>query len=572
VRGLSRGLDYALDVLIAALIFSLIYLPAPSIVAGLVFSHDLFYHWDHFMIAQALAHQHGMALSLDVYSPYGFGWPTLMSSLSGVLPLSHQSTIAFASTFCGVYFVGLYVLLRVAVQRRSLALAGTLLALWLGFFSPLFMQVPGVMSNWQWPSMVIVRSPFDGAFFLALLVHARSGRPLASMLAAACAALGLFFETDTGLMVVGTFVVYWVCALLFVDIGPEELGEGEEIGVAPLRPTRTLLQSVAVFVFVMVVGLLIATHGRFLSEPAAVLAGWLGGLTNSITQSQLFTGFVVGASADILALAFGLFGVCLFAVSETALKALHRRLDPTSLFLGCVGFYGAGRLVLFVWNTEAIRMGLAGVAVAIILTVALLRAIETLERWAQNSLDSKAARLCGLAPAAVLIAAGGLLLASPTLERYPNAWNLARTGQPSNRVFVIPERREILVERRLDRRVGWWLRVAVEKVRALTLAGERVAVLDPFKTFIYLEAGVKPWTGDAALFTNTFTRQASRELVERFAETGPRYVLIQRVPPTQKLIRDTWMDLRESLRPRYRVVEELPFFDLLLCDTCDDRT
>jgi hypothetical protein len=573
VRVSKRGVDYTMDGLVAALIFSLVVLAAPSIAAGFVFTRDLFYHWNHFMMAQALAHQHGMALTLDVYSPYGLGWPTLMSSLSGILPLSHQNTIAFASVFCGVYFMGLYVLLRLVVTRRSLALAGTLFALWLGFFSPLFMQVPRVLSNWQWPSMLILRSPFDWTFFLALLIHARSGRPLASIVAGACAGLGLFFETDTGLMIVGTFVVYWVCALLFIDVRREGLAEGDAIGVAPLRPARTLLLSVAAFVAVLVVGFVIATHGRFLSEPAAFLSGWLGGLTNTIDVSaRLFNRFLADASWEVLALMFGSLGVCLFAVSETALKALHRRLDPTSLFLGCVGFYGAGRLVLFAWNTEPIRIRLAGVAVAIILSVALLRAIEALERRSRDSPGSPVARLLAFAPFVVLIVAGGLLLSSPTLDRYPNAWNLARRGLPENWVYLNREGREVLLDRRIDALFGDKLRPAVAKVRALTLAGERVAVLDSYKTYIYLATGTKPWTGDAALFMNTFTRQTSRDLVDRFSETGPPYVLIQRIPPTQDLIRDTWTELRESLRPRYRVVEELPYFDLLLCDTCDDQT
>jgi hypothetical protein len=93
-------------------------------------------------------------------------------------------------------------------------------------------------------------------------------------------------------------------------------------------------------------------------------------------------------------------------------------------------------------------------------------------------------------------------------------------------------------------------------------------VLDPFKTYIYLEAGARPWTGDAALFMNTWTRAASTALVERFLETGPRYVLIRHVPIDNGLTLDTWTELREGLRSRYRVVEELPIFDLLFCETC----
>lgn len=88
-----RAVGIALDVGIAALILSLIYLPEPGLVTGLVLLNDSLHHWNHFVIAPALAHQHGMALTLEVYSPYGVGWPTLMSTLSGLWPLSHPREI-----------------------------------------------------------------------------------------------------------------------------------------------------------------------------------------------------------------------------------------------------------------------------------------------------------------------------------------------------------------------------------------------------------------------------------------------------------------------------------------------
>jgi hypothetical protein len=566
----SRGLGLALDGLIGAVLFSFVYLPAPGLVAGLVFLNDGFHHWNHFVIAPALAHQHGIALSLDTHSPYGLGWPTLMSFISGLWPLSHQNMIEFASIFAGAYFIGLYFLFRLAVSRRGLALAGTFFALWLGFFSPLFMEIPRLETSWQWPSMLILRAPFDGMFFLALLVHARNGRPIFSIFAAALAGLSLLFETDTGLMIVGTFVVYWSCALFFGG-GREDVAARDGTGIIPIRPLRTLVLSFAVFVLVMALGFAVATHGRFVSEPGAVLAIWLGGLTNAISVSaRLFTKFVV-EDPEHLPLALGLLGVCLFAVSETALKALHRQLDSMSLFLGCVGFYGVGRLVLFIWNTEAIRTRFAGVGVAIILTVAVLRTIEALERWSRASGEPGLTRLCALATPVVLLLAGCLLLSSPTFADYPNSWRLKKTQLPSDGEFLIPERQEIWMPRPMDRQLGEPIREVIEKARGLTNDGERVAVIDSLRTFVYLEAGAKPWTGDAALFMNTWTREAARELVDRFRETGPRYVLVRRFPPNSKLIRDTWIELRESLRPTYHVVEQLSEFDLLRCDSCDDR-
>ena len=170
-----------------------------------------------------------------------------------------------------------------------------------------------------------------------------------------------------------------------------------------------------------------------------------------------------------------------------------------------------------------------------------------------------------------IVLAGCLLLSSPTFADYPNSWRLKKTQLPSDGEFLIPERQEIWMPRPMDRQLGEPIREVIEKARGLTNDGERVAVIDSLRTFVYLEAGAKPWTGDAALFMNTWTREAARELVDRFRETGPRYVLIRRFPPNSKLIRDTWIELRESLRPTYHVVEQLSEFDLLRCDSCGDR-
>ncbi|HIF94274.1 MAG TPA: hypothetical protein EYQ60_14300 [Myxococcales bacterium] len=566
MRSSNNGYGYALDGLIGAALISLIYLPVPSIVAGWVFAWDRFYHWDHFMIAQALAHQHGMALSLDVYAPYGLGWPTLLSSISGVWPLSHQGAIEFAAFFCGIYAVSVYALMRVAVSSRSLALAGTVFSLWLGFFSPLFDELGTGLSNWQWPSMLSLRAPFDALFFLALLMHGRSGRPVFSVAAAGLAGLGLYFETETGLMLIGTYIVYWVCALLFGSRTRDEWSSTARSLALPLRPVATLWQSAIAFVLVLAIGLVISTHGRFFYEPAAVLASWLGGLLNAVSVSSLLFSRFVAQQSDHLFFALGSFAICLYAVSETAMKALHRRLDPTSLLLGCVGFYGAGRLLLFVWNSQAIRIRLVGLSIAIILTLELKRYLDS--RGEASRRHSGSAPIARAAPVLILITTVALLFSSPTYVAYPNRWNLDRTQEVSRGEYLIPDRREIFLDKSRDLQLVGPLQAAIHKVRALESQGERVAVLDPFKTFIYLEAGARPWTGDAALFMNTWTRAASAALVDRFLETGPRYALIRRVPLDGSLIFDTWTVLRDGLRSRYRVVEELPIFDLLFCETC----
>jgi len=567
----ARIRELALDAALAAGIFSLVWLPAPSGVAGTVFAGDLFYHWDHFMMAQAVAHLHGMALALDVYAPYGLGWPTLMSSLSPVLPLSHQNVIAFCAAFGGLYFASLYGLFRIAVPRRSLALAGTFMALGLGFFSPLLGDDGGAVSNWQWPSMIFVRAPFDVFFFIALLVHARTGRPAGAIAVGILAALSLVFETDTGLMIVGTYAVYWACTLLFRG-RPQEAAAGEE-GDRATSVLSTFALGLVGFGLVSIICFSFATHGRFLSEPIAFFGGWLGGLTNAVSVSaRLFTAYAA-ENPSSLVLTFGMLGICLLAVVEVAMKSLHRRLDPMSLFLGCVGLYGAGRLVLFAWNSEAIRTRFIGISAAIILVVVVSRAVEAYGAGLRAGGAGLRVQLVLVACWLFALVSAVAVLSSPTFLHYPNVWKKALLVQQSSvpdsaMTYLFPDRREVALDLPMDTRIGHPIRVAIQEVKALVEAGEQVAVLDERKTIIYLHSGARPWSGDAAHFMNTWTREASQELRERFRETGPAYVLMQRGAPERSLTRDTWLELRMSLHPRYRVLKELPVFDLLVCDRC----
>jgi hypothetical protein len=556
------------DAAVALLLFSLVFLPDARRVAGLVFENDLFYHWDHFVMAQALAHRHGMALPLDVYAPYGLGWPTLVSGLAGAgLRLSHEGVIALAAAFLGLYYALFYGLLRVAVSSRLLALSGALLLLWLDFFSPLFVAFARVATPWQWPSMLALRAPFDGALFLALLVHARSRRPAAAVVAGALLAASLFFATDTGLMLVGVFVVYWSVLLLF-GVGPDDGRAVAATSRDDLRPGRALGLALAAFAVVLGGGLLASTHGRVLFEPAATLAAWIGGMTNAIGASaRLFDAYLAAREPGLL-LATGQLGVCLFAVVLTASRALHRRLDPTILVLGCVGLYGVGRLLFFAWNSEPLRTRLPAFATAILLTVGAARLLAAIERRLPSSREARAIDPRRLGSAAALLATAVLLLSSPTFAIYPNLWHAGAIDDGVPLAPLLPDRGEILVAAPVARTRGEGLRTAIEEVAALARAGEPVAVLDSTKTFIYVEADAAPWSGDAALFMNTWTLDEARDLVRRFEETGPAWVLVRREVPPGSLIRDTWMELRRSLARRYRTVKRLRSFDLLHCESC----
>ena len=136
----ARRSDGLWDVAVAAAVVSLVYVPLMPHLAGRIFAEDSFFHWDHFVLAPALAYQHGMVLVTDVYAQYGAGWAVLLGGLSGLVPLSHQNAIHAGIVYACSYFVGLYLLLRLAVGSRLVATGGTALGLYLGLFQPGFLS------------------------------------------------------------------------------------------------------------------------------------------------------------------------------------------------------------------------------------------------------------------------------------------------------------------------------------------------------------------------------------------------------------------------------------------------
>ena len=103
----------------------------------------------------AVAWRHGMALGTEVYSQYGAGWPLLLNAISRWFPLGHQNAVELAMLYGCIYHAGLYVLLRVAVGSRTLALGGTLGILAVSVFSPFIDAQANLSTIWQWPSLSV---------------------------------------------------------------------------------------------------------------------------------------------------------------------------------------------------------------------------------------------------------------------------------------------------------------------------------------------------------------------------------------------------------------------------------
>ena len=557
-RARAGWLGAGVDLLACAGIVSAVYVPNAAFMAGRIFAADGFFHWNHFAVAPTLAYRSGLALGSDVYSQYGAGWPVLLAALGQLIPLSHQTILQAGVIYGCSYYLGLYALLRSAAPSRLLAAAGVLLALGTSLHSPLF-ATAGAYGIWQWPSLSPLRSPLDVWFLLLLLAHARSGRPVWSLGAGVLVGLALFLETDGGLLLAGTFAVYWVCLALS--------------NLPVQRPGQSAALGALAAVLGLAAGLGVSSRGALFVEPVAFLGGWIGGVANSSAGGvgAIHFNAFLRDNAQILPWFFAALGSCLLAVGHTLERVLHGRVRPLSLLAGCVGLYGAGKLTLFAWRSYPIRLVLVAVPIAILAVLTASALQQALQgRLAPGRSSRWRARLAALNPAALpgllVLALCAWLAANPVFQRYPSVWSDA--GKRQGHFYLIPERREVAGVSARDRRQFGWIRDAIERVRELSAAGQTVAVLDELKTLIYLEAGVRPWHGDASFYMNTWTLEQQAALAARLEARRPDVVLIAAKRPSQAKVRDTREAFHRVLERHYRLTETLGLFEVWRCQGC----
>ncbi|NNL65285.1 MAG: hypothetical protein HKP30_03480 [Myxococcales bacterium] len=528
------------DVGFLLLLVSLVWVPSPAALAGAIFSHDLLFHWDHFVVGPAIAFGHGMPLGTEIYSQYGLGWPVLVDALAGEKPLPHRTVLALSVGYAVLVHAGLYFLLRALVGWRSLAAAGVLLALVLSLFAPMLATIQ-IATLWTWPSLTVLRAPMEVWFFVALLAHTR--RPTRATAAAAglLAGLALFFETDTGIFLCATGLAY--AALRAV--APAFVEPGARAALDP-APRGSLAAAVLAATWVLVPGMVWASHGTLFSQPADFLAGWIGGVLNSSDRGvgAKYLATFLHEHGAYLGAAFASLGVGLLAVGWTLARGLHGRLDPDTLLAGCIGLYAVSRCTLFVWRTVPVRLTLVAIPAAILATMALA------------ALCRQRPGLGRIAPPLALLLTAFAVLSSPAFARYPNLWRAPTEASAA----VLPGHADLLaVEGPLAALVPS-IEALVRDVEERVRRGEDVAVLDPVKTLVYASTGARPWIGDPAVFANAWFRQDVLALSERLARDGPRHVYVRSEEPVDRF-RDSWRVLRSGLPEAYRRAEAIGRFE-----------
>jgi hypothetical protein len=515
----------------AAPVFVLLVVGVPpgrwGYLAGKFFGADLCHHLNFFMMGPALSFAHGKAFGAEVYSQYGIGWPLLASALARFSALTYGNLVGMEIVYGCIYYVALFFLLRTCFQQEVWAAFGVVLAIYWQIFSGA--SIGEII--WQYPSSTMMRHPLDVWFFLALVMHQRSGRMFWTAVAGVAGGLGVFFETETGVYLLITFVIYSALrAGLAMDQG---------------RPTgwKALLLPLAVFAAAATATLLplLLYTSRGTLFTGAFLHGWIEAL---VTYGSSGVGALPIAELSEVPLMCFLVVLIVYlgVIAYAVLRGLHGNASKGEILLAAVGAYGLAVLLLFVGRSHPFNLCHTAAPFAVVLAALLFRGHSALPHSLQQS-----ALPCALAGSLAL-----LLLTKPQFQSYPSLLGSAFQSRPADGVSLRTNPPDIQGLAPAYEGFAREVQDICSVIRTLAPDGKGVAILDLNDTMLYSVANVRPWSRYASVYHMALTQQALESIRSELVARAPKYVVTRGQnavrPPTWDFV---WAPLHETVTPHY---------------------
>jgi len=496
-------------------------------LAGQFFESDGCHHLSFFMMAPALAFSHGKAFGTEIYSQYGLGWPLVASLLSPAWVLTYGRLVGLEIAFGCVYYLGMFFVLRLCFKTELWAAFAVILAIYWQLFTG--MSPSDVI--WQYPSSTMMRHPLDVWFFLALVMLQRSGAARWAALAGLAAALGVFFETETGVYLLVTFLVYLV---LQAGVAAGERRAGGAKGW--LVPLLTFCAAAALAILPL---LLYASRGTLFS--AAFWRGWLEAFV--VFAGQGVSALPMAELPDAPLIAFSVMATLYLAVIAYALiQGWHRNAGQGTVLLATIAAYGLALLLVFVNRSHPFNLCHETAPFAVVLTALIIAGYQLIEhRLVRSSL-----------PYALVGGLVLLLLTKAEFQRYPSFLEAVLTPPPAAGLSLRSNPTDLSGLPSAYEQLAREFRDTCSAMRALAPDGNGVAVLDPNDTPFYAAANACPWSRYGSLFRMALTQSSLDGICNDLLTRLPPYVVIrgERAPrsPQWEFV---WAPLYEAVTNRY---------------------
>ncbi len=199
-------------VIMAGVVVSLLAMTDPLAALAKTAFGEHYYHFDFMLMASAFASSAGNVLGVDHNVFYGLGMPMMIGALAKFIlgKVSYLNVFTVYWWLCIVYFVALFVCLRVWLGSVLLAAGAIFLAIkWQVFYS-LSYPVSSI-----YPNGSTLRCLWDIPIFLLLFLHLKSGRARYLWLAAAGIGGAIVYIPTTGVDLYAALMTYLLGYIVF---------------------------------------------------------------------------------------------------------------------------------------------------------------------------------------------------------------------------------------------------------------------------------------------------------------------------------------------------------------------
>jgi hypothetical protein len=382
----------------------------------------------------------------------------------------------------------------------------------------------------------------DVWFFLALVMHQRSGKIFWAVLAGLAGGLGVFFESETGVYLLVTFLVY---SVLQAGLAA---GERRAAGAKGWLLSAFAFYSTAAVTLLPL--LLYASRGALFTP--AFWHGWVEALVAYAGQG---VGALPMAELPDAPLLFFVLVVMFYlaVIGYAVIKAWQQSAGKGTVLVATLAAYGMALLLLFVNRSHPYNLCHAMVPFALVLTALLLQGYKRLERRLPHS----------SLPYALFGGLVLLLLTKAEFQRYPSLLGSIFTSAPSGGVSLRSNPADISGLTQDYEDSAREFQGISSAIRTLAPDGMSVAILDVNDTILYAAANACPWCRYAPLFPMALTQQALEGIRNDLIARAPRYVVTRGQNATRPRNWEfVWAPLYQEVTNRYLLHQNVGSYEV----------